>query len=165
VLDESDLTKGRLFLSGQSAARNKDFIREAQIKAVITSAMGVEIKFDWDSTIFHKIFLMDDDEEFNIEPFFPETFDIIEENLKKTNVLVHCGGGISRSATIVMAYLMRSQRWPFEKTLKYVRSKRPMIMPNWGFEKQLMKYQKKLGIPHESRQQPVPPENSKEDAV
>lgn len=52
-------------------------------------------------------------------------------------VLVHCQMGISRSATIVIAYLMRKQRQGLDEVLKQVRAKRRRINPNENFSVQL----------------------------
>ena len=56
-------------------------------------------------------------------------------------MLVHCFVGVSRSATISIAYLMRLKRMTYEKTLKLVKSKRPDVMPNVGFIQQLIDYE------------------------
>lgn len=53
------------------------------------------------------------------------------------NVLVHCTAGISRSATIVIKYIMYECNMSKEDAIAYVRSKRPVINPNWGFLMQL----------------------------
>lgn len=53
-----------------------------------------------------------------------------------SNVLVHCTAGKSRSATIVVAYLMRKNREAFESVLKRVRDKRS-IEPSGNFIGQL----------------------------
>ena len=45
--------------------------------------------------------------------------------------------GLSRSATIVIAYLMWSQKWKFADALDYVVKRRPLVCPNDGFQKQL----------------------------
>lgn len=52
-------------------------------------------------------------------------------------VLVHCTAGISRSASVVIAYLMRRFAVPFETAYAYVATKRPIVCPNWGFQEQL----------------------------
>ncbi|KIJ69673.1 hypothetical protein HYDPIDRAFT_104261 [Hydnomerulius pinastri MD-312] len=52
-------------------------------------------------------------------------------------VLVHCVMGISRSTTVVCAYLMMSQRLSASAAIQYVRKRRPQVHPNYGFMKQL----------------------------
>ncbi|KAJ5611825.1 dual specificity phosphatase [Penicillium herquei] len=51
-------------------------------------------------------------------------------------VLIHCAAGKSRSPTIVIAYLMRKLRIPFNDAIKFVKSKQK-VKPNRGFLRQL----------------------------
>jgi protein-tyrosine phosphatase len=59
--------------------------------------------------------------------------------MKKQNrkVLVHCAAGVSRSASFVIAYIMKSRKIGFDEAYTFVKSKRPIITPNSGFVKQL----------------------------
>lgn len=50
---------------------------------------------------------------------------------------------MSRSATIACAYLMKKHRLSFSTAVEQVRSKRPCVYPNPGFEKQLRHYHAK----------------------
>jgi len=59
-------------------------------------------------------------------------------------VLVHCFAGASRSATIVIAYLMKKNSWTLEHTLEYVKSRRSIVSPHEAFLEQLKKYEKAL---------------------
>jgi len=52
-------------------------------------------------------------------------------------ILVHCNAGMSRSASFVIAYLIRELGYSFEDALVFSRSKREKIFPNTGFQKQL----------------------------
>jgi len=52
-------------------------------------------------------------------------------------VVVNCYAGISRSTTIVLAYLIYKFKWSLEESLSYVRNKRHIINPNEGFMRQL----------------------------
>jgi len=59
-------------------------------------------------------------------------------------VLVNCFAGVSRSTTIVLAYLMYKNKWSVQEALSFVRSKRPIINPNYGFISQLYNLQSTL---------------------
>ena len=60
-------------------------------------------------------------------------------------LIVHCQAGISRSASIVIAYLMTKRNMPmFKDALAYAQERRYMVYPNDGFTAQLIDYQAKL---------------------
>ena len=56
------------------------------------------------------------------------------------SVLVHCNAGISRSSSIIIGYLMKTNGWSFDESLHHVRKVRPIVCPNEGFAKQLRSY-------------------------
>lgn len=45
-------------------------------------------------------------------------------------VLVHCRAGVSRSATLVIAYLICQYKMPLKDALEYVQMRRPCVNPN-----------------------------------
>ena len=62
----------------------------------------------------------------------------LKEN-KNAKLFVHCRQGISRSSTMVIAYLMKlhckdEKQWNFAKTLAFVKDKRDIIQPIHGFQ-------------------------------
>jgi serine/threonine/tyrosine-interacting-like protein 1 len=59
-------------------------------------------------------------------------------------VLVHCNLGISRSSTLVLAYLMYSRHWTLGLAYKFVRERRPLVHPNTGFMTQLLSLEEML---------------------
>ena len=68
----------------------------------------------------------------------------VEKALKQGNVLIHCFGGVSRSSTFVLAYLIWSQKKSYVESLSQLKAKRPHVKPNENFKKQLMTWEKKV---------------------
>lgn len=68
--------------------------------------------------------------------------------LKKYNVLVHCYMGISRSSTLVIAFLMKEYGMDYHKAFAFTKSKRDVIDPNEGFERDLKKFEEYLKLRH-----------------
>lgn len=82
-----------------------------------------------------------DHEEYPIHNYFHETNEFLDSAFREGGkVLVHCHGGVSRSASIVIAYLIYSQNLDFEKALSLVQLRRPIALPNTGFQRQLKEY-------------------------
>ena len=76
----------------------------------------------------------------NISVHFPEAFDFIDSGRKNGKVFVHCNAGVSRAATIVIAYYMKQNNVSFQEAYDHVKSIRPAIRPNDGFTKQLKEF-------------------------
>lgn len=53
----------------------------------------------------------------------------IAENIKKGCVLVHCGAGLSRSVSVVIAYLCRYAGMSYSEALSLVKARRPGAAP------------------------------------
>ena len=76
-------------------------------------------------------------------------FDLVADKIndvtnKKGACLIHCVAGISRSATMVLVYLMKYQSLTLKEAHALVKSRRPFIRPNLGFWRQLVEYEYSL---------------------
>ncbi|EFC48918.1 LRR and dual specificity phosphatase domain-containing protein [Naegleria gruberi] len=75
---------------------------------------------------------------------FEECLPFIEEGTDQSQgprkILIHCHVGINRSASIVIMYLMKKNQWTLNESLKFVRDKRPIVLPMPEFVKQLKQY-------------------------
>ncbi|KJH41485.1 dual specificity phosphatase, catalytic domain protein [Dictyocaulus viviparus] len=57
------------------------------------------------------------------------------------NVLIHCEAGVSRSVTVVSAYIMQKLKLTVEEAIDIVKKSRPLACPNSGFFRQLQIYE------------------------
>ena len=76
----------------------------------------------------------------NIEQYFHSSAQFISGALEESpnnKVLVHCHMGKSRSATLVIAYLVQEQNMKLQDAVQWVKQCRPCIEPNDGFLRQL----------------------------
>ena len=55
---------------------------------------------------------------------------------------MHCAAGISRSASVVIGYLMYSEKLAFKEAAEAVKGVRPLINPNPGFVVQLKEWER-----------------------
>ena len=61
---------------------------------------------------------------------------------KENNVLVHCSAGISRSPTLVLAYMMKKNHWTLDEAFDRMRKLRQIVDPNMSFIIQLREWEK-----------------------
>jgi len=79
--------------------------------------------------------------------FFDHTNGFIDGALQdnsKAIFFIHCFAGISRSSTVLSAYLMHSKGVSREEALEMIRANRAKCNPNSGFVEQLKQYENKL---------------------
>lgn len=98
-------------------------------------------------TPIHRLQIPIEDNPFaELAAHLPSTTAFIREALRdpEARVLVHCVQGISRSASVVCAFLMALYGWPPGKAVAFVKAKRWVVEPNFGFVAQLHEYEKTL---------------------
>jgi predicted protein tyrosine phosphatase len=126
--------EGGIYLGNLYAAYNLDILKKHNISAVLTVAAGTGLKYT-DPSISHMVIMADDIEHYNLSRHFDKMIDFIDKvrKVEKKSILIHCFAGISRSATTVIAYLMKNNAWTYKKASGFVREKRKEIFPNNGF--------------------------------
>lgn len=88
----------------------------------------------------HMILEFLDNQESSLLPYLEKASLFISKAIKENKkILVHCQQGISRSSSIVIAYLILADKMTFREAFKGVLSKRETIMPNPKFISELRK--------------------------
>lgn len=81
---------------------------------------------------------LDDAETEDLAPVLDTVLPDMEAALARgEKVLVHCAAGISRSASVVLAYLMRRDHCSLDQALATLRAIRPCVSPNPAFMAEL----------------------------
>ena len=97
---------------------------------------------------FHHLFLgvrdgMHEDIAGTLSQFFDFAAAVMASD-RNAKLFVHCEVGVSRSATLVIALLMKTEAMGFFDALCRVRSKRIQVLPNIGFASQLQRLEDEL---------------------
>ncbi len=120
-----------LWIAPANVAREKDFLVDNNISIILNCAEEESMKYPTDVlTVSIRIPLIDDEE--------PDALLMIKEgamyiqmftNVGK-NIVVHCKAGISRSATVILAWMIIYKNMKFDEAYRYLAEKRPIIRPN-----------------------------------
>lgn len=132
-----------LIMGSQDVAHNSELLDKFKVTHILNVASFVDNIYPEKFTYLS----MDlrDLPDFPISKAFPEAIEFIEKAIQSGGcVLVHCNAGISRSATIVLAYLMKAKAMSLNDAFTYLRSKRPSSFPNSGFMIQLKTFEDSL---------------------
>ena len=140
LIDESmNYIIDNIYLGNIDAARNITYLKEYNITTVVNCAE--EFSSEYEDIKFIELKLNDDPdpESENIFPRIEIGYKFIKSH-SKNNVLVHCALGVSRSATMVVFYLMKEKGWDYDTCYQYIIERRPTIAPNEGYIYQLKQY-------------------------
>jgi len=130
-----------IVLGSQIGAKCLDKMKKIGITNVL---MVGYLLFDYFPKIFeYKCIEINDKIEEDILPIFIPCIDYLDSN-KKT--FVHCSMGKSRSASVVIAYVMFKNKINYENAFNFVKSKRDCILPNSGFVTQLNEFDEILVV-------------------
>ncbi|GFY39089.1 dual specificity protein phosphatase MPK-4 [Trichonephila inaurata madagascariensis] len=137
---ECDEIEPRLFLGNLDAAESEETLKCYGITHILTVYMFPITKPE--NLEIETLFIdLEDSPDCDILSCFERSNSFIKEGQEKGACLVHCYGGVSRSATLVVAYLMKKYNIGVEEALQRVKDKRYCACPNAGFLSQLRLYE------------------------
>ncbi|XP_019601564.2 dual specificity protein phosphatase 13B isoform X4 [Rhinolophus sinicus] len=151
MLSHIDEVWPNLFLGDAYAARDKSKLLQLGITHVVNVAAG-KFQVDTGDKFYRGMPLeyygveADDNPFFDLSVHFLPVARYIRTALSvpQGRVLVHCAMGVSRSATVVLAFLMIYENMTLEEAIQTVQAHRA-ICPNSGFLRQLQVLDNRLG--------------------
>lgn len=136
-----------LFIGGALAARSTYTLQHLGITHILclcTNEIG-QSDSQFPDLFTYKNFSVCDNEDSNISSIFEEACDFIDYvGQTGKSVLVHCFEGRSRSATLVLAYLMLRKKFTLLKAWNSLKRVHRRSQPNDGFAKILLELDQKL---------------------
>lgn len=134
----------KLFLGDRIASQNPQYFG---ITAVVNCASSQvprhpSIQFYLPLDLYDNMKMNEEDGSFqfdNVAKHFELSGKFIHNALDSGHsVLIHCAGGVSRSTTILVAYLIQHERMTLQEAFQLVKEARPVMAPNAGFVQQLI---------------------------
>jgi predicted protein tyrosine phosphatase len=144
----AEIIPGLLFLGDAAAASDVEAMRDRNISMVVNAASAdmaclFEGHDEW--PIDYLRLSLDDDPDEPVLPYAVALLDFIARAAERgCSVLVACVAGVSRSATLVLIYLLKHENMTLRDALDLVLDAKPDVLPNRGFFKQLVQLEKRL---------------------
>ncbi|KAH7391739.1 dual specificity phosphatase [Pyrenochaeta sp. MPI-SDFR-AT-0127] len=143
-MPDSSITKiiDQLYLGDGKSSHDSEILVEHNITAVVSLSGGPWVP--WSQPWYKKIIpegnhffrKCEDSMTQDLLPELAEICDFIKQHLHSGSVLVYCDRGVSRSAAVVIAYLMQTYQYTLTIALAFVGEKRK-IKPDDNLKAQL----------------------------
>ncbi|KAK1360032.1 Dual specificity protein phosphatase PHS1 [Heracleum sosnowskyi] len=145
--EKPSLISDTLFIGGALAARSQYTLQHLGITHILCLCSNEIGQSDsqYPDIFEYRNFSINDEEDANIDDLFAEARHFID-NVEHIGgkVLVHCFEGRSRSATVVLAYLMLKKNFTLLKAWNTLKRVHRRAQPNDGFAKILLDLDRKL---------------------
>ena len=145
LTSDSTLIVDRVYLGNACNARNYYALKKSNIGLIVNCTKEIPDNFTKEFEYINipiNDILME-----NVSNHLEKCIDDIHYylcNNSEKSILVHCFMGASRSATFVIAYLMKYKNMSLNNAIEYVITKRPIVNLNISFYNQLYDLENKL---------------------
>ncbi|KAG6504541.1 protein-tyrosine-phosphatase MKP1-like [Zingiber officinale] len=133
-----------IYFGGNYVARNREILRKHEITHILNCVGFVCPEYFKTDFVYRTLWLQDSPTE-DITSILYDVFDYFEDVRQQDGrVFVHCCQGVSRSTSLVIAYLMWREGQSFDDAFQFVKAARGIANPNMGFACQLLQCQKRV---------------------
>ena len=129
-----------LFLGNQESSQNSSFIQTRKITHIINAASKDCPSYIHPHVQYYNIPISDEISA-SITPYLSTSINFIKKAHEENGcVLSHCEKGLSRSVSIVIAYLISEKKMSYRSALNKTLEVRPHTQPNPKFTKELVEF-------------------------
>ena len=142
----SEVIEGFMWLGSGRDADNVDDLLDKRITHVlnVTSEWRESPRYRDHQIVFRRLVIKDFVTE-SIAGHFESAFAFIDQCRDKGGrIFIHCVVGKSRSSSVVLAYLMKTENQLLREAFEHVKRTRDFIRPNDNFLTELQRYEKEL---------------------
>lgn len=141
---ECSQVSSHLYFGSNMVAQNYDLLHACKITHIL-NCVGFECPEYFSNDFYYKTLWLQDHPSEDIISILYNVFDYFE-NVREQGgrVFVHCIQGVSRSASLIIAYLMWQEQRTYEDILEKVKTIRCVVSPNMGFAFQLLQWQTRV---------------------
>ena len=126
-----------IYLGDVLAAENETYLKSFNISVVINCAY--EHISEYEDLKAYELNLTDHFPQ-QLFPTFEMAYEVIKYYNQNSKIFIHCMSGMSRSASLVIFYIMKEKKWDYDRSFEYVQKIRSCINPNSYFVEQLKEY-------------------------
>lgn len=140
AISKKKIAKTRFFSTRFDLVQNFSDARKKSMTLVSSAAMTNEVVLDLNLKTCENLENKVKDKIFDIDSMTQYS---MQNSNNQNRVLVHCAMGMSRSATMVIMYLMRKFQIEWNLALEIVKARREVVDPNEGFIEKLKSFEGK----------------------
>lgn len=130
----------RIWISDHASVCNLQALQDRGIRHIVCAVLGVQPMFP--KHIEYTNLPLRDTSDEDIYKYFDTVAELIHNTLEGDgSILVHCRCGVSRSVTLVCAYLIRYQNMSCAEAIRTIQMRRPVANPIRAFRHQLRSYE------------------------
>lgn len=134
----SEILENFLYLGNRSNAKDSCSLETLGISHILSVLAESDREVTTPPGVERLILHCDDSDEEDLSRHFASAVRFLKRAHEAGGrVLAHCVAGRSRSASLVLAYLMHEHRMPLNEAFALLKEKRPAVLPNHGFWSQL----------------------------
>ena len=119
-----------IYLGSAFNAADYQWLKINKIEIVVNVTPGINNYYP-DEFKYHNV-IVEDLAHATMKPYFNDFYRLILDNPNK-KIFVHCFAGKSRSASLVLFYIMKKYEWNLDQAIRYMKSMRDSININCTF--------------------------------